>query len=235
MRSPGVIPINPAGDFFFCSWEVWKVFLPDAFFFQRAKEPFDEAVLFRCVGGDVLLREVVVSAGGAESFALKHKAVVASQGRRWGRGRERFEALQVGIFEGDFRLASTPAEGKLKADDFAVVAINDDGQVPPTVSPAGNMRQIRCPAEVALRRLAYKRFRPGARRPRAFVAKPALDFEDSIDGFAVDCEARLAAQQGPKAAISERGVGVDEQAKRARQGFVHLLHPRGRRRRRPLG
>jgi hypothetical protein len=29
-------------------------------------------------------------------------------------------------------------------------------------------------------------------------------------------------------------VGVDEQAKRARQGFVHLLHPRGRRRR-PLG
>jgi hypothetical protein len=61
--------------------EAGEVMLPDALFFEAAKEAFDEAVLFGSVGRDELLVKTVIAAGGAKTPALKDESVIASDYR----------------------------------------------------------------------------------------------------------------------------------------------------------
>jgi hypothetical protein len=60
----GIVPFNPLSNG--GVGEAGEVMLPDALFFEAAKEAFDEAVLFGRVGRDELLVKTVIAAGGAK-------------------------------------------------------------------------------------------------------------------------------------------------------------------------
>jgi hypothetical protein len=59
----------------------------------------------------------------------------------WPQGSESCETRHV---ERPFRLIGPPAQRKLPADDFPVIAINDGDQMPPAVFPTADMRGIEC-------------------------------------------------------------------------------------------
>src|SRR5271156_5994905 len=82
MRPFGVIPFDPLSNGGAGFGEAGEVMLPDAFFFEAAKEALDEAVLFGHVGRDELLRQTVIAAGGAKTPALKNQSIVAAYHRR---------------------------------------------------------------------------------------------------------------------------------------------------------
>jgi len=83
MRAFVVVPVKPSADEAIGFREVAEIMLPSAFFFQAAKEAFNQAVLLRRIRRDVFLRQLVIMAGGPETTALKHQAVIASYRRHF--------------------------------------------------------------------------------------------------------------------------------------------------------
>ena len=59
-----------------------KCMLPDTLFFERSKEPFNDAVLLRCIGRNENLLQTVVSTRLAKPTTLENQSIVAAQDRR---------------------------------------------------------------------------------------------------------------------------------------------------------
>lgn len=63
MRALLVRPLQPPINDLPCLLKTLKAVLPDPFFFHTPKEPFNESILLRCIGGDKLLGQGIVSTG----------------------------------------------------------------------------------------------------------------------------------------------------------------------------
>ena len=165
-----------------------EVVLPDALLFEATEEAFDEAVLLRCVGGDELLAEAVVAAGGAKAAGGEDEPVVAPHGRRHAFGTQGTEALQAGVFESSFCLSRPTTEAELVADDGAVVAVDDSRQVTPAVGTTEDVREIDRPTAVRGGSDARAALHPRPGRHAALVHEPALGGQDAVDRLLVDGE-----------------------------------------------
>ena len=58
-----------------------KYMLPDTFFFETAKEPLDQDVLFRRIGRDEFLPYLIVPPGLPKAPALKDQSIIAAEDR----------------------------------------------------------------------------------------------------------------------------------------------------------
>jgi hypothetical protein len=123
--------------------------LPDALFLEGAEEALDQAVLLGGVGRDELLAEAVVPAGGPEAAGLEDQPVVGAD--HWGGPRRAKgpEATNARLLDGSLGFLGPPPQGKLEADDLAVVAVDHGGQVGPAVLAAGDVGDIHGPPFVA--------------------------------------------------------------------------------------
>jgi len=70
-----VVPVDPPADGLPQIFEAPESLLPDTLFLQASEEALHQAVLFRGVGRDELLRDAVVLAGGSEAPALEDQAL----------------------------------------------------------------------------------------------------------------------------------------------------------------
>lgn len=102
VRSPVVVPVDPAPDGVLGMGEAAEVVLPDALLLEASEEAFDEPVLLRRVGRHELLLEAVVAAGGSESLALEDEAVVASDDGRGSFWSKRSKTSDASCFKRTF-------------------------------------------------------------------------------------------------------------------------------------
>jgi len=145
MRPPGVVPVNPLRQFIASLGEAAEVVLPGALLFQAPEEALDKAILLRRVRRNEFLPQTVVTAGGTVAPALEDKAVVAPEQRRLTLRSQRPEATDACFLEGALGLLGSPSERKLVADDFPVVAVDDDGEVGPPIPSAWDVGDVRRP------------------------------------------------------------------------------------------
>ncbi len=82
MRPLLVVPLHPVPNDPPRLLERRKHVLPDAIFFEYAKEPFDDPVLLRPIRRDEFLLQSIASTGPPEPAALKDQPVVTGQDRR---------------------------------------------------------------------------------------------------------------------------------------------------------
>ena len=78
MPSFPIVKFDPPADDIICLLDIFEVVMPDAFFFDRSKKPFDHSVLFRGIGCDELLLESVGLGGLGKRPTAKDQTVVAS-------------------------------------------------------------------------------------------------------------------------------------------------------------
>ena len=149
--------------------------LPAALLFEASEEAIDQAVLLGGVRRDELLREEVVATGGTETAALEDQAVVGANHRRLARRSQRSEAPQAGLLQRTLGFLGTATQGELVADDLPVVAVDDRGQVRPTVGATRNVGHVHGPALVAVRRLTLPSTDPWPRRPLSLMDEPAFE------------------------------------------------------------
>ena len=76
MRSLLVVMIHPVSNPVISIVEVQEGPLPGAFLLEAAEEPFNHPVLFRGIGRDVLLGQLVLCDRLMEALGSKHKAIV---------------------------------------------------------------------------------------------------------------------------------------------------------------
>lgn len=118
-RSAFALPNDPPRLF-----ESLKHVLPDTLFFETPKEPLDDPILRRRIGGDELLLESIIPTGLPKSPTLEVQPIVTAQ-NRCAHGTERAKSLQTGGFERSLDLLRPTPDGKLIPDDFAIMTIND--------------------------------------------------------------------------------------------------------------
>ena len=102
MRTAGIIPLDPFGDRTPCFLKAGEIVLPNAFFLQAPEEAFNDAVLFRRVWRDELLRKLIVTACFTETSALEHKTVITADKRHDFVRTQRAKTLDAGIFKRPF-------------------------------------------------------------------------------------------------------------------------------------
>ncbi len=110
-----VVPLHPVPDDSPGLLKRLERMLPDTLFFETAKDPFDDPVLFRCVRRDELLRQPIVSTRLPKLPALEDQAMVATEDRCAHR-TQRSESLRTGRFDGPLRLLGSTPEGELVPD-----------------------------------------------------------------------------------------------------------------------
>jgi len=225
VRAPGVVVLDEPGDLPSCVIEAVEAVKPDALLLQGAEEALDDAVLLRRVRRNELLLEPIVAARRPKAAALEDQAVVGANRRRGSSWPQRPEALDAGVLDGPLGLLGTATQGDLEADDLAVVAVDDGGQVGPAVDAAGDVREIHRPALVAHSRprAATLDARPGRDLP--LVDEPSLVLEDPVDRLAVDYDAVLETQHGRDHPVAVRRVLVDDETDELDQGFIERSLP----------
>ena len=127
----GVVPLDPLSNGGASFGEAAEVVLPDALLFETAKEAFDEAVLLGGIGRNELLAQPVIAAGGAKAPALEDESIIAAHHRGRTVGAQRAEARQAGLLERPLGFLGATAQGELIAGHFAIVTIDNRGQMAP--------------------------------------------------------------------------------------------------------
>jgi hypothetical protein len=97
--------------------------LPDTFFFETSKEPFNDPVLFRCVRCDELPAAPVTPTGLPEPTTLENQVIVTAEDRRTP-GTERAGPVETCRFDRALCLLGSTAQRELVADHFAIVTVN---------------------------------------------------------------------------------------------------------------
>jgi len=169
-----VVPADPVPDLSPGVVEILKQMLPHALLLQAPEEALDHAVLLRGVGGDELLAETVVPESRPEPATLEYQSVVAPENGSVSLRTQRPEAGDAGFFQSPLRFLGPPPEGELITHDLSVVAVDDGGQVPPTVRSAMDVGQVHGPTLVALLRVTSQSSDPGPRRMPALVTEPTF-------------------------------------------------------------
>jgi hypothetical protein len=206
-----VVEADPCCDGALGFFEVVKVMEPGTLLFQAAEEALDQAVLLRGVRGDELLCQAVIAAGATEPAALKDEAVIAPEYRGGALGAEGPEAEDAGILQGALGLPGSPPEGQLVADDGAVVAVNDGGQMGPAVLSHGDVGEVHGPALVTSGSPAHHAFDPRPGRPGALVDQPAFHFQNPVDAFPIHLEALRVSQDCPQPPVTIRWKGLNQE------------------------
>ena len=130
MRAIVVVPLHPVPDDSPRFLKRLERVLPDALFFETAKEPFDDPVLLRRVRGHECVVQPIVPTRLPKLTALEDQAVVTAENRR-SRRPQRSEPGETGGFHGALRR-----------------------QMRPAIFPTGDMRHQR---DTAFGRPAFKR------------------------------------------------------------------------------
>jgi len=180
-----VVPIDPPPNHAPSFPEAREVVLPGALLLQAAKESLDETVLLRRVRRDELLFQSVVSAGATKPAALEDEAIVRANDRRVSSWPQSSEPADTRLFECPLGFSSASSERELIADDFAVMAIDDGGQVCPAVTTARDMRQVHGPPLVASFGLATPAANSRSRRVGALMHEPAFVSQNSVNHLSI--------------------------------------------------
>ena len=182
MRTAGVIPIDPLADRAPGFLKTAEIVLPNAFLLQAPKKAFYDAVLFRCVRRDKLLCQFIVPAGLSETSALEHKTVIAADDRHGSVRTQRAETFDAGIFQRPLRFSGSSTEGKFETDQFAVTAVDDSNEVPPSVGTARDMRHVSRPTPIGHGSLAATCLDTWPGAAFAIPDLPAIGSNDAVDG-----------------------------------------------------
>src|SRR5680860_569344 len=167
MGSLLVVPVDPLPDCPTCVLEVFEQVLPHALLLQAPEEALDHAVLLGGVGGDELLAKTVVPESRPEPATLEYQSVVAPENGSVSLRTQGTEAGDAGFFQRPLRFLDPPPEGELITHALSVVAVDGDGQVPPTVRSAVDGGDVHGPTLVALLRVASESSDSEATRRRA--------------------------------------------------------------------
>ncbi len=159
--------------------------LPGALLLQAAKESLDETVLLRGVRRDELLFQSVVSARATKPADLKDEAVVLANDGRVSGWPQSSEPADTRLLECPLGFSSASSECELIADDLAVIAIDDGGQVCPAVTTARDMRQVHGPALVASLGSATPAANSRSRRVGALMHEPAFVSQNSVNYLSI--------------------------------------------------
>ena len=186
MRPPFVVPGDPGTDHSRRLGKTLEGVLPHTLLFQAAKKTLNQTILFGCVRRNVLLVEPIEGAGIAESSALEDEAIVTPNDGRVPARANGSEALQTGCFQRPFRFLRAAPQRKLKADQFAIVTINDGREVGPAVTPNRDMRHIHRPPLIAPLRHTAPPFDPRLGCHLPLTHQPALAPHQAVDPFPVD-------------------------------------------------
>lgn len=183
MRSLLVVMIHPVSNPVISIVEVQEGPLPGAFLLEAAEEPFNHPVLFRGIGRDVLLGQLVLCDRLMEALGSKHKAIVRANDQSMLAGHDFLTDQRVlqgaGGKPGFTRLRETPA------DKVSIVAINQGNQVAPAILLGEYVGHVDRPAAVDLGRDALHSLRPGPIAIGALPTLPALLLDDPVDLFPV--------------------------------------------------
>ncbi len=125
----------------------------------------------------------------------------------WPQGAESCETRHV---ERTFRRIGPPAQGKLPADDFPVIAINDGYQMPPAVFPTVDMRGIERPAFIAPRGDAFLTAHAWLRCCWTLPDHPPLLPHEPPHFLAIDQPLVAKAQPSPNTAVPIGGMELNE-------------------------
>ena len=128
MRAIVVVPLHPVPDDSPRFLKRLERVLPDALFFETAKEPFDDPVLLRRVRGHECVVQPIVPTRLPKLTALEDQAVVTAENRR-SRRPQRSEPGETGGFHGALRRLRPTPQGELVAPHFAVVTVDHRRQM----------------------------------------------------------------------------------------------------------
>jgi len=108
MRPFLVVPLQPVSNGEASFLKRLKDMLSDTLFFETAKEPLDDSVLFRRVGCNKFLPQPIVPVGLAKPATLTNQPIVTAEDRCT-HGTERAEPLETGRFHGSLGLLGPAA------------------------------------------------------------------------------------------------------------------------------
>ena len=210
MRAVGVVPVNPGGDLSPGVREIPEDVLPDALFVEAAEEPLDEPVRLRRVGREELLAQSIVPTGRPESATLVDHAIVAPDHRGGPRRAQCAESLEARVLKGTLGLLRAPATGTLPADTFPIVAVEDDREGRPAITPTEDVGDIGGPAFVALLGPADPPLGPRPRGRRSLVDESPLERQDAVNGLGGHAPALAESYPGPQPPVAEGRVLLDQ-------------------------
>ena len=176
MRTPGVVPFDPASNGGTGFGEACEIMLPYTLFFEAAEKAFDETVLLGCIRRNEFLAQTIIAAGGTKTPALKNQSIIRAHHRRWAERAQRPEARQAGLLERPLGFPGATAQCEFIASHFPVVAINNRREMAPAVSSTWNVSYIHCPAFIAPLRTAPTALDARPRRRHALMYEPTFDF-----------------------------------------------------------
>ena len=218
-----VVEGYPRSNSGFCFGEAVEVVLPDALLLEASEEAFDHAVLFGCVGCDVLLLETVLLAGCSEPSAQEDQAVVTSQ--RWpllALWEDHAEPLETAGLQGALCLVCPASKGELIADNLTVVAVDDCGEVCPAIGAAVDVRQVHRPALIASLCSTAPLLDARPRCVLALSDHPSLQLHEPIDLLLGDGDAELVAQPHPDTSVAVGWEALDERLDLLDKDFIQL-------------
>ena len=224
MRPASVVPGEPTPESLLGLRKILKLMLPHAFLFETAEEPFDDAILFRCVRRDEFLRKPIIATGSPEPAALKDQPIVTTHNWHRALGPQCAEPLEAGRLERPFGLLGSAAQGEFIANHFTIMTIDHRSEMRPAIGATGNVSHIHRPPLITGCSLTPPAPHSGPRGARPLMHQPAFELEDPIDHFAIDLKPVSIPQQGPQPPIAKRRMLRQE-----------LMESRRQRRREPRG
>ena len=224
MRALFVVPVHPVPNDPPRLLKRLERVLPDTFFFETPKEPFDDPVLFRRVRCDELLLQPIVPTGLPEPATLEDQAIVAAENRRPD-GTERPEPREAGCFDRPLSLLCSTAERKLIADDFAIMAVDHRRKMRPAVLPTGDMRHIHRPPFIAATCPTGPASHTRAWGRDALMHEPPLLLQHAIDRLPIDDDPIPKLQQHPQSPIPKRGMDLNPIPQPLQPGWVGAPAP----------
>lgn len=155
---------------------------------ERSDFALDHAVLLRAVRGDELLAQPVAPHQGRVMATGEHQAIVGPQQEWLGHCPQCSEPGDEGLFQSAGGRSGSPCARQVPAQQLSRMAVDDQGQRRPAVSPSPDTAQVCRPALVG--RLSHRwqslHARPHANRPLAYL--PAPDLGDALHGVLIELQ-----------------------------------------------
>jgi len=180
VRPSCIVPLDPPCDDVPRLVETLEAMLPDALLLEASEEPFDKAILFGGVRGDVLLFESIETAGCCETAALEDQAVVTADDRSLLCEAEGAEASDAGLFQGSFGFLGPATKSELPSHDLAIVTVDDGHQMAPAILAAVHVGDVHGPALVTAGCDAFSPVDPGAWSGDPLVHQPPFELHEAV-------------------------------------------------------